>query len=83
MKTRIITAIIILVRYSNLPCPNGCFLSGFFPAILVPTIVTVLDKTSLKLLIASVIIEIELAIIPIIDLAITKRTLAKMPMILV
>ena len=48
------------LRYSTLPCPNGCFLSGLRLAILVPIIVIIEDRTSLRLLTASRVIAIEL-----------------------
>ena len=51
-------------RYSILPCPSGCFLSGVFPASLVPIMVTIEERASLKLFTASSITEIEFATIP-------------------
>jgi hypothetical protein len=57
-----ITAIITEEKYSILQYQYGCFLSGVFEANLVPIIVIIEDSASLRLLTASKIIAIELAI---------------------
>ena len=61
------------VKYSILPCPYGCSLSGALVDNFVPIIVIIDDKASVKLLIASNIIAIELAISPIVSLNITRH----------
>lgn len=55
------------LKYSTLPWPSGCFLSGSESAILVAIIVTIEDKASLKLFTASSIIAIEFESKPTID----------------
>ena len=70
------------LRYSTLPCPNGCFLSGLRLAILVPIIVIIEDRTSLRLLTASRVIAIELVKAPIAALKAARNRLAIIPIIL-
>jgi hypothetical protein len=67
-----ITAIISAEKYSILPCPYGCSLSGFLLESLVPMIVMVEESTSLRLFNASSIIAIELDRNHTIALKITK-----------
>ena len=74
-------AIIVEVIYSILPCPNGCSLSGFLAASLVPTIVIIEDSVSLILFTASKIIAIELVIAPIISFRTDKAILTIIPKI--
>ena len=66
------TAIIIDVKYSILPCPYGCFLSGAFSESFVPTIVIIEDSASLKLFTASKIMAIEFTKKPTVALNATK-----------
>ena len=56
-------------------------MSGFLPASLVPIMVIALLKESVKLLIASVIREIECAIKPIVAFAPTSKRFAPIPII--
>ena len=70
------------LKYSILPKPYGCFLVGFLFDNLTPIKVTTDDTASVKLLTASRIIAIELAIIPTTALAATKNTLVIMPIAL-
>ena len=80
---KIITAINIALKYSIRPCPNGCFLSGSFPASFVPTIVIKELATSDKLFTASSTIAIEFDKSPIVVLKITRKIFATIPIILV
>ena len=65
--------------YSILPCPMGCFLSGFLPASLVPIMVIVEDKASLRLLTASRMIAMELERSPTNALNAARRILVTIP----
>ena len=71
------------VKYSTLPCPNGCSLSGALFAIFVPTIVITEDITSVKLFTASNTIAIEFVIIPITALNATRSIFTNIPSALV
>ena len=79
--TKTMIPIIILVRYSILPNPNGWFLSGFFWANFVPMIVINEDDESVKLLTASDVIAIEPDVIPIIIFIPAKMRLVIIPKI--
>ena len=78
-----ITEIITAVKYSILPCPYGCSLSGTLLASLVPIIVIIEENESVKLFTASKIIAIEFVKIPTINLKITRNILTIIPNILV
>ena len=71
------------LKYSILPCPKGCSLSGSKSAILVEIIVTIDESASLKLFTASNKIAIEFEIKPIIALKVTNNKFIKIPIILV
>ena len=73
-----ITEITIAVRYSALPCPNGCSLSGSLLANFVPTIVIIEDAASDILLTASKMIAIDPAIAPTVALKADKNILFKL-----
>ena len=71
------------VTYSMRPWPKGWSRSGALPASLVPIIVTTLERASLKLLTASVMIAIELDMKPTVALKPTRTRFARMLMMLV
>ena len=73
----------VALKYSTRPYPNGCFLSGLFPANFVPTIVMMELIASLKLLMASSTTAIEFANKPTIVLKIASKTFVAIPIILV
>ena len=78
----IITAITSEVRYSILPCPNGCPLSAGFAASLYPNMVIRQLAQSDKLLNASEMIAIECDNVPAIYFNKNKNTLQQMPITL-
>jgi hypothetical protein len=80
--SRMITEIMILAKYSILPCQYGCSLSGFLLESLIQIIVTRDEITSLKLFNASKIIAIEFDKNQTIALKITKAILAIIPCML-
>ena len=67
------------VTYSILPCPKGCSLSGFLPAILNPISVITDDAASERLLSASPIIATEAVNMPAVSLPATSSILSIMP----
>ena len=69
--------------YSIRPYPKGCFRSASFPASFVPTIVMTELAASDRLLTASITMAMEFAVIPTTALNAARRTLARIPMILV
>ena len=71
------------VRYSTRPCPKGCFLSGSFPASLVPTIVIRDEAASERLLTASSVTAMERDRIPITALNVERNRFARIPITLV
>ena len=70
-------------RYSTLPWPRGCFVSGFLPASHVPKIVTTEESASLRLFTASNITAMEFESRPTAALKPAKNRFAKMPITLV
>lgn len=70
-------------RYSILPCPYGCSLSGLFPDNFVPIIVITDESTSLKLFNASKIIAIEFVTNPTVALNATSIRFTSIPKILI
>ena len=77
------TAITIALKYSTLPCPKGCALSGSFFDSFAPIIVTTELATSEALFTASSTMAMELVISPIAALNTARNTLATIPTILV
>ena len=77
------TAIMIALKYSIRPKPNGCFLSAGLWDSFVPIMVMTLESASLRLLIASITMATELAKRPTAALKPAKRTLATIPIQLV
>ena len=71
------------LRYSILPYPMGCFLSGSLPASFVPTMVMIEDRASERLLTASSVTAIELERMPIAALKAARNTFVMIPMTLV
>lgn len=71
--------ITIAVKYSTLPCPNGCSLSAGFPATFIPIMVTEAEKASDRLFNASIRIAIELETRPMHALNIESRILVPTP----
>jgi subfamily B ATP-binding cassette protein MsbA len=65
--------------YSILPCPNGCSVSGFAPASLKPSSVTIEEPASERLLKASAVIAMELLKVPARNLPIKSSTLNNIP----
>jgi hypothetical protein len=80
--SRMITAITILAKYSILPCPYGCSLSGFLLESLIHKIVTNEEIMSLKLFNASIIIAMEFDKNQTIALKTTNATLVSIPYML-
>ena len=80
---RTIAAIITDEKYSIRPYPYGWFLSGAFPANLVPMMVMMDESASVKLLTASKVMAIEFTRIPIVALKATSIRFTTMPIILV
>ena len=77
------TDIIRALRYSTLPYPKGCSLSGSLEASFVPTIVIKDEPASAILFTASSTIAIEFEAIPIIAYIAASTTLATIPTTLV
>ena len=71
------------VTYSMRPWPNGWLRSGALPASLVPIIVMMLDRASLKLLTASVMMAMEFDMKPTAALKPTRTRFARMLRMLV
>ena len=71
------------LRYSTLPYPKGCFLSGSLPASFAPTMVIRELPASEILLTASSVMAMECVSRPIAALNPARNTLAMIPMILV
>ena len=63
--------------YSNLPCPKGCFVSGFIPANLNPMRVMSDEPASERLLKASAVIAMEPASVPARSLPANRRIFRK------
>ena len=78
-----ITEIRSALRYSILPCPNGCFLSGCLPASFVPMIVIRDEPASDRLFTASSTMAMECVISPTAALNPASAALAPMPIMLV
>ena len=71
------------LRYSILPYPNGCFLSGDFPASFVPIMVMTELAASEMLFTASITMAMEFVANPTTALNPAKNALAMIPIILV
>ena len=80
---RTIAAMITDEKYSILPYPYGCSLSGAFPASLVPMIVIIDERASVRLFTASRVMAIEFTSIPIVALNATRIRFTTMPITLV
>ena len=80
---RTIMAMMMALKYSIRPCPNGCSRSAGLVESLAPTMVMRLESTSLRLLTASMIIATEPAIAPTAALNVASSTLTTTPTILV
>ena len=78
-----ITAMMMALKYSMRPKPNGCLRSAGRSESFVPTMVMTLDSASLRLFTASMMMAMLLARMPTKALKAAKRTLATMPMTLV
>ena len=65
--------------YSILPWPNGCSLSGFIPAILKPTRVTMFEPASERLFSASPVIAMLRLTVPIKNFAAARIIFTIMP----
>ena len=76
-----ITAIIIALKYSTRPKPKGCSRSAGRSESFVPTIVITLERASLRLFTASIMIATLLAKIPTTALNAANNTFATMPII--
>ena len=74
---------IMALRYSIRPYPNGCLRSAGFAANFVPMIVISEEAASLILLTASIVMAIEPVITPITALNAANTTFARIPMMLV
>ena len=70
---------IIALRYSVLPCPRGCFLSGLRLASLAPTMVMTEDRASDRLFTASSVTAMECDRMPMTALKAASRIFAPMP----